>query len=87
MQYNNPIGIMNCAMNGTTMCVAAIRKLWAKQKNGDAFPVHSIVDETTQDLPWYEIYVTDYRGNRYGFEVLTEKSQCELCDFVIDERF
>lgn len=87
MQYHNPIGSMNAAMNGTTMCVAAIRELWAKPNDGDAFAVHSIIDETTDDLPFYCVYVTDYKGNRYGFETLTRESQCELCDFAIDELF
>lgn len=77
---------MCCAMNGTTMCVAAIRELWAKPEDGDSFPVHSIVDETTDDLPFYFVYVTDYRGNRYDFCTLARESQCELCDFAINER-
>lgn len=87
MQYNDPIGTMNCAMNGTTMCVAAIRELWAKPMEGDAFPVHSIVDETKPDMPWYDIHVTDYLGNRYAFEKLTEQSKRTLLDFVIDTLF
>jgi len=87
MQYKDPIGTMNCAMNGTAICVAAIRELWAKPADGDAFPVHTIVDETTKDMPWYEIYVTDYRGKRYGFETLSRKSQNELCDFVINTQY
>lgn len=87
MQYSDPIGTMNCAMNGTTMCVASIRELWARPENGDAFPVYSIIDKTSPELPWYEIYVTDYRGNRYGFEVLSKKSQSELCNFVIDNLY
>lgn len=87
MQYNDAIGTMNCAMNGTTMCVAAIRELWAKPANGDSFPVHSIVDETETDNPWYTVYVTDYKGNRYDFCNLSKDSQNELCDFVIDELY
>lgn len=84
MKYSNPIGTLNCAMNGTTICVAAIRELWAKPANGEAsFAVHSIVDETQPDAPWYDVYVTDYRGNRYEFCTLIRESQCELCDFVI----
>ena len=85
MKYSNPIGAMCCALNGTTMCVAAIRELWAKPEDGNAFPVHSIVDETTDDMPFYFVYVTDYKGNRYAFETLSKKSQCELCDFAINE--
>ena len=87
MQYYDPMGTMNCAMNGTTMCVASIRELWVKPNNGDSFAVHSIVDETQPDAPWYDIHVTDYRGNSIGFEKLTRQSQCELCDFVIDNLF
>lgn len=84
MQYADPIGTMNSAMNGTAMCVAAIREIWAKPKEGDAFAVHSIIDETVPDMPWYDIHVTDYKGNRYGFENLSRESQCELVDFVIN---
>lgn len=87
MQYANPIGTMNAVMNGTTMCVAAKREMWAKPQEGDAFAVHSIIDETTEDLPFYFVYVTDYKGNRYAFETLTEKSQCELVDYAIDELY
>lgn len=87
MQYNDAIGTMNCAMNGTTLCVAAIRELWAKPANGDSFAVHTIVDETETDDPWYTIYVTDYKGNRYDFCNLSKDSQNELCDFVIDELY
>lgn len=87
MQYADPIGSMNAAMNGTTLCVAAERELWAKPQEGDAFAVHSIIDETPQDFPFYMVYVTDYRGKRYGFETLTRESQCELCDYAIDELY
>ena len=87
MQYADPIGSMNAAMNGTTLCVAAKRELWAKPQDGDAFAVHSIIDETPQDFPFYLVYVTDYRGKRYGFETLTRESQCELCDYAIDELY
>ncbi len=87
MMYSDPIGTMNCAMNGTTMCVAAKREMWAKPKKGDSFAVHSIVDETPQESPFYMVYVTDYKGNRYAFETLSRESQCELCDFAIDELF
>ena len=84
MKYENPIGTMNCAMSGATICVAAIRELWAKPANGDAsFAVHSIVDKTQPDWPCYVVYVTDYRGKRYDFWTLAKESQCELCDFVI----
>ena len=78
---------MNCAMNGTTLCVAAIRELWAKPASGDSFAVHTIVDETETDDPWYTIYVTDYKGNRYDFCNLSKDSQNELCDFVINELY
>ena len=87
MMYADPISVMNCALNGTTMCVAAIRELWAKPKNGDSFPVHSIVDKTVSDSPFYDICVTDYRGNSYDFSELSRKSQCDLVYFAIDERF
>ena len=84
MKYSNPIGAMCSALNGTTICVAAIRELWAKPENGgDFFAVHSIVDETEPDAPWYDVYVTDYRGNRYDFCTLARESQCELCEIVI----
>ena len=87
MAQLQPIEAVSFALSGTTMCVAAIRELWAKPNDGDAFAVHSIIDETTDDLPFYCVYVTDYKGNRYGFETLTRESQCELCDFAIDELF
>jgi hypothetical protein len=86
MKYSDPIGAMGCAMGGTTLCVAAKREMWAKPANGNAFAVHSIVDETTDNFPFWCIYVTDYRGKRYCFEHLTEKSQRELCDYAINER-
>lgn len=87
MTYSDPIGTMNCAMNGTSMCVAAIRELWAKPKIGDPFPVHSIVDETTPDLPWYSIRVTDYRGHSCDFSELSRESQCELVNFAIEQLY
>lgn len=87
MAYMNPIGAMNGALNGTTLCVAAKRELWAKPQDGDAFAVHSIIDETTDNLPFYFVYVTDYRGKRYGFETLTRESQEALCDYAIDELY
>lgn len=87
MQYHDPIGTMNCALNGTTICVAAIALVWAKPAMGDAFAVHSIVDETQPDAPWYDIHVTDYHGNRYDFCDLARESQCALVDFAIDERY
>jgi hypothetical protein len=43
------------------------------------------VDETTDDLPFCCVYVTDYLGNRYPFETLSDKSQDELYDFAIGE--
>lgn len=86
MKYNNPIGAMSCAMGGTTLCVAAKRLMWATPPFGGAFPVHSIIDETTDDLPFYSVYVTDYMGHRIPFEILDNKSQCELVDFAINER-
>lgn len=86
MNYSNPIGVICCALNGTTKCVAAVRELWAKPEHGNAFPVHSIVDETTDDLPFYSVYVTDYKGNRYAFETLSKKSQCELCDIANESK-
>ena len=87
MQYANPIGTMNAALNGTTLCVAAKRELWATPSFGGAFPVHSIIDETTDGLPFYSVYVTDYFGNRIPFEILDDKSQCELVDYAIDELY
>lgn len=85
MTYSDPIGAMYLALQGATICVAAIRELWAKPKKGDSFPVHSIVDKTVSDSPFYDIYVTDYRGNSYDMCELSRKSQCELVDFAIDE--
>lgn len=82
MQKSDPIGTIDKVLGRTTMCVAAIRELWARPKNGDAFAVHSIVNETEPDAPWYEVYVTDYRGRRYDMCDLTHESQHELCDFV-----
>ena len=87
MQYENPIDTMNAALNGTTLCVAAKREMWATPPFGGAFPVHSIIDETTDDLPFYSVYVTDYMGHRYPFEILDNKSQCELVDYAIDELY
>lgn len=87
MQYCDPIATMSGALNGTTMCVAAKRELWALPKEGDAFAVHSIVDVCGPDEPFYLVYVTDYRGNRHDFVTLSRESQEELCDFVIEERF
>ena len=74
-------------MNGTTICVAVNCELWAKPAEHDAFAVHSIVDKTEPDAPWYDIHVTDYRGNSYGFEKLSHQSQCELCDYVIGQLY
>ena len=87
MRYIDAISTMSCALNGTSMCVAAKRELWATPKEGDAFAVHSIMDEGGADCVFYIIYVTDYRGNRYPFEKLTRESQEALLDWVIDERF
>jgi hypothetical protein len=87
MQYIDAISTMSCALNGTSMCVAAKRELWATPVEGDAFAVHSIMDEGGADCVFYIIYVTDYRGNRYPFEKLTRESQEALLDWVIDERF
>lgn len=82
MKNSNPIGTLDKVLGRTTMCVAAIRELWARPKNGDAFAVHSIENESEPDAPWYEVYVTDYRGRRYDMGELTHESQHELCDFV-----
>ena len=87
MQYSEPIGTMSAVLNGTTMCVAARRELWASPKDGDAFAVHSIVDEGGADSPFYMVYVTDYRGNRYAFETLARESQEELLGFAITEQY
>ena len=81
------ISAMADAMCGRTLCVAAKRELWATPPFGGAFPVHSIVDETTDDLPFCCVYVTDYLGNRYPFEILSDKSQNELFDFAIGEYY
>lgn len=76
------VSVMNSTLNGTTMCVAAIRELWVKPKVGDSFPVHSIVDKTVADSPFYDVYVTDYRGNSYDFCELSCESQEELVYFA-----
>ena len=78
---------MSAALNGTTFCVAAKRELWAKHSDGESFAVHSIVDETEADAPFYSVYVTDYRGGKYAFETLTRESREELTDYVIDELY
>ena len=52
MQYADPIGSMNAAMNGTTLCVAAKRELWAKPQDGDAFAVHSTRHRRTSRSTW-----------------------------------
>lgn len=87
MAQVQPIEAVSFALSGTSMCVAAIRELWAKPIEGDAFAVHSIVDENGPDLPWYEVYVTDYRGKRYDFCSLSHDSQEELCTFVCVQVF
>jgi len=87
MQYCNPISAMSGALNGTSMCVAAKRELWATPKEGDAFAVHTIVDVCGPDEPFYLVYVTDYRGERHDFETLSRESQDALVQFVIDERY
>lgn len=87
MKYHDPIGAMNGALNGTTLCVAAKCELWVKPADGDSFAVHSIIDKTEPDWPVYCIYVTDYRGKRYGFETLSRESKEQLCDYAIGELF
>ncbi len=89
MQYSDgsTIGAMSFALNGTTMCVAARRELWATPKEGDAFAVHSIIDVSGPDMPFYLVYVTDYRGNRYDFDTLSDASQEALLEFVVKEIF
>ena len=87
MTYSNPIDAMCRTLRGETICVAAIRELWAKPEKGDSFPVHTIVDETTPDLPWYSIRVTDYRGHSCDFSELSRESQCELVDFAIEQLY
>ena len=81
------VSAMADAMCGRTVCVAAKRELWATPPFGGAFPVHSIVDETTADLPFCCVYVTDYLGNRYPFEILTGESQDALFDFAMSELY
>lgn len=87
MQYNDTIATMSAALNGTTICVAAKRELWASLTSGDAFAVHSIVDVCGPEEPFYLVYVTDYRGERHDFDTLSRESQEALCDFVIDQLY
>lgn len=87
MQYADPIGTINVVLHGTTICVAAKTELWVKPKNGDAFAVHSIIDQTQTDSPFYDVTVTDYKGNSCDFTDLNKESQCVLCDWAIDQLF
>lgn len=93
--YENPCASMEFLLNGTSLCVAAVAEVWAKPKEGDAFPVHTIADNREHDaygfaeegLPFYCLTVSDYKGKSYSFEDLTYGSQCELVDFACDELF
>lgn len=81
------IDSMSAALNGCTLNIAARREFWAKHKQGGSFPVASVCDESTEDLPWYDVYVIDYKGNKIDFTDLCEDSQEELFSVVVEELY
>lgn len=76
---------MECLLNGTSLRVAAISEVWATKKDGTAIPVDTITDACEdKTLPWFDIRVTDYKGNTIDFNDLTYESQCQLTDYACD---
>ena len=81
------IDSMSAALNGCTLNIAARREFWVKHKQGGSFPVASVRDESTDNLPWYSVIVTDYKGTEYDFTDLCEDSQEKLFSVVVEELY
>ena len=78
---------ISAALNGCAHCIANHREFWAKLNHGGSIPVASVRDESTGDLPWYSVIVTDYKGVEYDFTDLCEDSQEELFGIIVDELY
>jgi hypothetical protein len=83
----NLIGAVSAALNGCSYCIADHREFWVKTKAGVSYPVASVSDETDADLPWYEVYWTDYLGVKRNVADLCEASQNALFGLIIDELY
>ena len=78
---------ISAALNGCSHCIADHREFWVKLNRGGSVPVASVRDESTGDLPWYCVVVTDYKGNDINFTDICEESQEELFTLVVNELY
>lgn len=78
----NIIGAISTILSGCSYCIADHREFWVKTRSGVSYPVASVSDESSNDVPWYSVYWTDYLGIKRDIAELCESSQEELFDLI-----
>ena len=77
-------GTMHAALNGQTLVMAKYGVYWATLKTGEAMPIQEIRDNTSDNLPWYDLKVVGYDGKEVDFTDLNERTRDEILSEVID---